>query len=118
MLTLTSTLVIGSDTQRALLTAMAVTIVFAVTWLGQSSTRKLRGDVRKSRDAVMHDELRQAALASAYKWAFLAMLGALAAFCLSSTVLAIGLPGQMLAALTLALGASVFLALLLLFDRA
>ncbi len=93
-------------------------IVFAVTWLGQSSSGKSRSDIRKSRDAVMHDELRHAALASAYKWAFFAILGTLATFCVLSTVLTFGMSTQMLAALTVALGASIFLALFLLKDRA
>lgn len=118
ILALALTLVIGSDTRRALLTGMVVAIVFAVTWLGQCSSGKSRSDIRKSRDAVMHDELRHAALASAYKWAFFAILGTLATFCVLSTVLTFGMSTQMLAALTVALGASVFLILFLLKDRA
>jgi hypothetical protein len=115
VLVLASTLTMGSDTRRALLTALAIAIVFAVTWLAQSRTRLAR---KRDRDAVTHDELRQTALARAYQWAFLVVLGALATFCLSSTVLAFDLSAQMLAALTVALGISAFLALFLLFDRA
>lgn len=116
--TLALTLMVDIDMRRTLSTGIAVTIVLAVAWLTRSGSRKFREDVQENRDAVMHDELRQTALASAYKWAFLTMLGALAAFCLSSTVLEFAMPGLMLAALTIALGASVFLALFLLFDQA
>ncbi len=45
------------------------------------------------------------------------MLGALATFCLLSVVVDITLPAQMLAALTVALGVTAFLAIFLLFDR-
>ena len=105
----------GSDTRRALLTATAIAIVFAVIWLAQSRTRIAR---QRDRDVVTHDELRQAALAHAYRWAFLVVLAALAGFCLSSTVVAFDLSAQMLAALTVTLGVSAFLALFLLFDCA
>ncbi len=115
VLALASTLVMGSDTRRALLTATAIAIVFAVIWLAQSRTRIAR---QRDRDVVTHDELRQAALAHAYRWAFLVVLAALAGFCLSSTVVAFDLSAQMLAALTVTLGVSAFLALFLLFDRA
>jgi Mn2+/Fe2+ NRAMP family transporter len=106
------TLLMGSDTRRALLTALPIAIVVAMIWLAQSLARK------RDRDVVTHDELRQTALAHAYRWAFLVVLAALAGFCLSSTVLAFDLSAQMLAALTVTLGASAFLALFLLFDRA
>ncbi|EIL99927.1 hypothetical protein [Rhodanobacter thiooxydans] len=66
----------------------------------------------------MHDELRQAAIAHAYKWAFFTVIGALAAFCLSSIFVTISISGQMMAALTIALAATVFLAIFLLLDRA
>lgn len=115
VLTLASTLVLGSDTRRALLAAMAIAIVFAVTWLAQTRTRFAR---KHDREVVTHDELRQTALAHAYRWAFLVVLAALAGFCLSSTVVAFDLSAQMLAALTVTLGVSAFLALFLLFDRA
>ena len=59
VLALASTLVMGSDTRRALLTATAIAIVFAVIWLAQSRTRIAR---QRDRDVVTHDELRQAAL--------------------------------------------------------
>jgi hypothetical protein len=115
VLALASTLVMGSDTRRALLTVLPIAIVFAVIWLAQSRTRIAR---KRDRDAVTHDELRQLALAHAYRWAFLVVLAALAGFCLASTVLAFDLSAQMLAALTVMLGVSAFLVLFLLFDRA
>ena len=57
----------------------------------------------------MRDELRQATIAQAYKWAFLVVLIALASFCLASTVVTIALSGQMVPALSIALGATTFL---------
>ncbi len=114
VLALSSTLVSGSDTRRALLTGMAVAIVFAVIWLVQSRVRNLQ---KHHRGAVLQDELRQAALARAYRAAFFIVLAALAAFCVLSSVLAFDLSSQMLAALAVALGASAFLVLFLLFDR-
>lgn len=114
VLALVSTLVMGGDTRHALLTALAIAIVFAVTWLAQSRTRGAR---QRDRVAVMHDELRRAALARAYCLAFFVMLALLSAYCLASTVLVFALSAQMLAALTVALGVSAFLALFLLFDR-
>jgi FtsH-binding integral membrane protein len=115
VLVLALTLLMGSDARRALLTALPIAIVVAMIWLAQSRTRIAR---KRDRDVVTHDELRQTALAHAYRWAFLVVLAALAGFCLSSTVLAFDLSAQMLAALTVTLGASAFLALFLLFDRA
>ena len=66
----------------------------------------------------MQDEWRLAAIASAYKWAFVAMLTALSAFCATSALVVIDMSAAMLAALAVALGVSLFLGLFLLFDRA
>ncbi|MEO7072821.1 MAG: hypothetical protein ABI300_07675 [Rhodanobacter sp.] len=115
VLGLASTLMMGSDTRRALLTGMAIAIVFAVAWLGQSRTRNAH---KQSRDVVMHDELRQVALARAYRWAFLVAMAALAGFCVLSAVLVLQVSAQMLAALAVALGVSAFLGFFLAFDRA
>lgn len=117
VLVLAATLVFGNDTRRALLLALSIAIVFIVTWLAQQRTRGTTGALRQQRDAVTHDELRQAAIAHAYQWAFVVVLGALALFCLISRVMAINLPGQMVAALAIALGATAFLAIFLLRDR-
>jgi hypothetical protein len=117
VLVLAATLVLGSDTRRALLRALAIGIVFAVIWLGQQRSRGTKSATRAIREVVMHDEWRQVAIGKAYKWAFFAVLGALAMFCLLSTVMTIVLSGQMMAALTVALGVSVFLAVFLLYDR-
>lgn len=114
VLALASTLAMGGDTRRALLTALAIAIVFAVSWLARSPTRTAR---QRDRDAVMHDELRQTALARAYRVAFFIMLTVLCVYCLASAVLVLAMSAQMLAALTVALGVSAFLALFLLFDR-
>jgi O-antigen ligase len=117
VLVLAATLVLGSDTRRALLLALAIGIVFAVTWLSQQRTRGMKGAIREKRDAVMHDELRQAAITHAYKWAFFTVLGALASFCLLSTVVSISVSGQLVAALTVALAVIAFLMVFLLLDR-
>ena len=117
VLVLAATLVLGSDTRRALLLALAIAIVFMVTWLGQQRTRGTTSALRKQRDAVMHDELRQAAIAHACQWSFFTVLGALALFCLINTVMTINIPGQMVAALAVALGVTAFLAIFLLLDR-
>ncbi len=117
VLILAATLVLGSDTRRALLLALAIGVVFAVTWLGQRRTRGTKHSLDERRKVVVTDELRQAAIARACQGAFFTLLGALAAFCVASMVVTITLSGQMLAALTVALGAIVFLALFLLFDR-
>ncbi|HEY8587847.1 MAG TPA: hypothetical protein VIL60_14135 [Rhodanobacter sp.] len=114
---LAATLVLASETRRALLLALAISIVFAVTWLAQQRTRGTKNTLREKRDIVMSDELRQAAIAKAYKWAFFAVLGTLATFCLVSTAVAISASGQMVAALSIALAVSAFLASFLLFDR-
>jgi len=114
---LAATLIFGSDTRRALLAAMAVAIVTGVTWLGRRRPIDPRSDTPEKRQAVMHDELRQVAIAHAYKWAFFTLLGALATFCLLSVIVDITLPAQMLAALTVALGVTAFLAIFLFFDR-
>ena len=113
VLVLAATLVFGSDTRRALLAAMAVGIVTGVTWLGRRRPRGPRSEAQERHQAVMHDELRQVAIAHAYKWAFFTLLGALAIFCLLSVIVAITLPAQMLAALTVALGVTAFLAIFL-----
>lgn len=117
VLALAATLVLGSDTRRTLLRALAIGIVFAVTWLSQQRSRGAKDAIRATREVVMHDEWRQVAISRAYQWAFFAVLGALVSFCLLSTVMTIDLPGQMVAALTVALGTSVFLAAFLLYDR-
>jgi hypothetical protein len=117
VLVLAATLVLGSDTRRAVLLALAIAIVLIVTWLGQQRTRGTTSALREQRDAVTHDELRQAAIAHAYQWAFFTVLGALALFCLLSIAMTINIPGQMVAALAVALGATAFLAIFLLQDR-
>lgn len=117
VLALAATLLFGSDTRRALLLALAIGIVFVVIWLGQQRMRGTRNAIREKRNAVMHDELRHTAISRAYQWAFFATVGALASFCLLSTVVTISVPGQMVAALTIALAVTAFLALFLLFDR-
>lgn len=117
VLALAATLVLGSDTRRALLLALAIGIIFAITWLSQQRTRGSKNAIREKRDAVLHDELRQAAMAHAYQWAFFAMLGALISFCLLSAIVTIVVSTQMVAALTVAVGVSVFLGAFLLFDR-
>lgn len=119
VMALAATLVVDSDTRRALLTGLALAIVFAVTWLGQKTTRKNRGETGDNRMAFMQDEWRLAALARAYKWAFFAVLAALSAFCMfSAVVVTIEISASMLAALIVALGVTVFLGFFLLFDRA
>lgn len=108
---------LGGDNRHALMPVLAIGIVLAVIWLAQQRSRGTKDAVRAAREVVMHDEWRQVAMGHAYKWAFFAVLGVLAVFCLSSTAMTIGLSGQMMAALTIALGASVFLAVFLLYDR-
>lgn len=117
VLALAATLVLGSDTRRALLLALGIGIVFAVIWLGQQRTRGTKDAIQASRDVVRRDESRQLATAQAYKWAFLVVLIALGSFCVLSMIVTIQLPGQMVAALTVALAATVFLAVFLLCDR-
>lgn len=117
VLALAATLVLGSDTRGALLHALAISIVFAVTWLGQQRARGILAERQASQHAVMHDELRQRAIFRACQTAFFTMLGALATFCVLSTVIAIDLPGQMLAALAIALGITTFLGAFLVHDR-
>lgn len=114
---LASTLVVDVATRRGLLTGLAVALVFAVSWLGQSAARR-RHNIDESRKAVMQDEWRLAALARAYKWAFIAVIAALATFCIASALTPIDISAARLAALVVALGATVFLAFFLLFDRA
>ncbi len=118
VMALATTLAVDSDTRRALLTGLAVVIVFAVTWLGQKAARSSRGNSGESRKAVMQDEWRLAALASAYKWAFVAVIAALSAFCMTSAITSVEISASMLAALIVALGVTVFLGFFLLFDRA
>lgn len=118
VLLLAATLVFGSDTRRALLLALAIGIVFVVTWLTQQRTRGTKNSIRETRDAAIDDELRQTAIARAYQWAFLAVLGALALFCLLSTVLTIAISASMLAALTITIAVTAFLVTFLLLDRA
>jgi O-antigen ligase len=114
---LATTLVVDSDTRRALLTGLAVALVFAVTWLGQKAVRKSPDNSGESRKAVMQDEWRLAALARSYKWAFVAVLAALSAFCITSAITSIDISASMLAALIVALAVTVFLGFFLLFDR-
>lgn len=117
VLVLASTLVLGSDTRRALLQALAIAIVFAIIWLGQQRTRGMKNAIRERRDAVMRDELRQSAITHACKWALFTVLGALASFCFLSVLVTISVPGQLVAALAIALAATAFLAVFLLLDR-
>lgn len=117
VLVLATTLVLGDDTRRALLLALAIGIVFFIAWSGHRRTRDTRNAARERRNAVLHDELRQEAITRACKWAFFAVLGALASFCLLSAVVTISAPGQLVAALAVALGATVFLMAFLLLDR-
>lgn len=53
----------------------------------------------------------------ASRWTLALLLGTLAVFCLLSTLFDFNMSGQVVAALAVALGATVFLALFLLFDR-
>jgi hypothetical protein len=115
---LATTLVVDSDTRRALLTGLAVAIVFAVTWLGQKAARRTSGNSSESRRSMMQDEWRLAALARAYKWAFVAVLATLSGFCIASALTSIEISASMLAALVVAMGVTVFLGFFLLFDRA
>lgn len=68
VLVLAATLVLGSDTRRALLCALAIGIVFAVIWLGQQRTHSAKDTLQMKHEIVIHDESRQAAIAQAYKW--------------------------------------------------
>src|SRR3546814_11373938 len=77
VLVLAATLVLGSDTRRALLLALAIGIVFVVTWLGQRRVRDTQNAIRETHDAVMHDEFRQVAITHPYQWAFFTVLGSL-----------------------------------------
>ena len=117
VLVLATTLVLRSDIRHALLLALTVSITFAVIWLGQQRTHGAKDTLQVKRETVMHDELRQIAIAQAYKWGFIAVLAALGLLCLASTIVTIDLPGQMVAALTVALGATTFLVTFLLRDR-
>lgn len=117
VMALGATLLLGSDTRRGLLIGLAVAIVFAVAWVGQTARCDRHAGIAQSREAVMHDELRAAALASAYKGAFFTVIGAQAFFCVLSTVIAVSLSAAMVCALTIVLGASLFLALFLFLDR-
>lgn len=117
VLALAATLVLGSDSRRVLMQVLAIGIVFAVAWLTRQRSRGTKDAVRATREVVMHDEWRQVAMSHAYKWAFFAVLGALALFCQLGTAMPIALPGQMMAALAIALGAGIFLAVFLLYDR-
>lgn len=117
VMALAASLVMDIDTRRAFLMGLGVAIVFAVLWLSQSGGRRRRGEIRENRDAVMYDELRSVAMAAAYKWAFFAVVAALATFCLLTAVMVIDLSAAMLAALTIAFGASIFLGVFLFFDR-
>jgi hypothetical protein len=116
VLALAATAILQDDTRRALLTALAIGVVFAVTWLGQQRVRGAKKALRATREVVLRDEWRQAAIALAYKWAFFAMLGTLVAFCLLSVFVPIDLSGQMVATLTVALGTCAFLTVFLLRD--
>jgi len=53
----------------------------------------------------------------ASQWTLALLLGTLAVFCLLSSLFDFNMSGQMVAALAVALGATVFLVLFLLFDR-
>lgn len=117
VLVLASTLVLGSDTRRALLQALAIAIVFVIIWLGQQRTRGMKNAIRERRDAVMRDELRQSAITHAGKWAFFTVLGALASFCLLSVLVTLSVSGQLVAALAIMLAVTAFLAVFLLLDR-
>ncbi len=118
VMVLATTLFLDNETRRALLTGLAVALVFAVTWLGQKAARRTRSNIGESRKAEMQDEWRLGALPRAYKWAFAAVLAALSAFCMTSAVTPIEISASMLAALVVALGATVLLGSFLLFDRA
>lgn len=118
VIALAATLLVGADTQRALMLALAISIVFGVIWLQQQRMRGSRKTLRETRDVVMHDELRQTAIAHAYRWAFFAVLAALAGFCLLSSIMDINVTGQLVAALGIALAVTAFLVAFLLFDRA
>ena len=117
VLALAASLILDSEARRSFLSVLAIGIIFAVTWLNQQRTRGTKKTLREKREVVLHDELRQLALARAYQWAFFTLLGVLISFCLLSTVIAFGLSAQTVAAVTVALGVSVFLGAFLTFDR-
>lgn len=122
VLALAVTMLFDPDTRRALLTSWGIGIVAAVAWLGSRRSRS----TRQTREAVLHDELRKTAIDRACKGSFFTVLGALAAFCVLSTLVTFGafgsmatlsVSGVMVAPLALVLAVTVFLALFLLFDR-
>jgi len=119
VLALAAALVFAGETRRLLLTEVVpLCIVFGAIWINRGTggvTAKVKSE---HRELIAHDELRQAAISRAYKWAFLLMLGELSAFCLMSAIAGVDLPGQLVAVLAMAAGAIGFLACFLLFDRA
>lgn len=86
VMVLATTLFVDNETRRALLTGLAVALVFTVTWLGQKAAGRTRSNLGESRKAVMQDEWRLAALGKACKWAFVAVLAGLSAVCMTSAV--------------------------------
>ena len=101
-----------------LMSLLPITIVFAIVWLRSS----LRGENAHAANAVMHavlhDELRQISLHKAYRAAFFGML--LCQPILGFALAWMPLPAapQIMATVTVLVGASVFLLTFLLCDRA
>ncbi len=118
VLVLDHTTQVPTTVRHALLTLLPLGIVFGTIWVNRGQRGIRESELRESRQAVMHDELRQVAMQRAYKAAFLILLGALAAYAVACAVVRIDWSAQIVAATMVALGAAVFLAAFLIYDRA
>jgi len=92
-------------------------IVFGAVWVNRVQDGSA-SESKENREAIVHDELRHVATYKAFRAGFLAMLCALAAFCLLASVATLAWSAGLLAATTITLGIAVFLASFLFYDRA
>ena len=101
-----------------LMSLLPIAIVFAIVWLRSSLRGADANTANAPMQAVLHDELRQISVHKAYRAAFFSML--LCQPILGFTLAWVALPAapQIMATVTVVVGACVFLTTFLLCDRA
>jgi hypothetical protein len=114
---------LSSDPAKALyaerlMTLIPMVIIFGAIWVNRLQHGAKPAEVKEQQRAMLNDELRLIATQYAFRAGFLAMLGALALFCLLSFVVTLSWSAGLLAAATVTLGTAVFIGVFLFYDRA
>ena len=101
-----------------LMTLLPMAIVFSIVWLRSSLRGAHANAANAPMHAVLHDELRQISMHKAYRAAFFGMLSCQPILGFTLAWMPLPAAPQIMATVTVAVGACVFLTTLLLCDRA